>query len=290
LEEKPNHYDIFLRERTIYNLTILNPELEGLQTNESILFRLKKIILNLSAVAAIFLLSFLCYHLWNNPGTNEEDRRMAFQAISVPLGQRVNLELPDGSRVWLNGGTTIKYPVSFNESKREVLLEGEAYFEIEKNEELPFHVVAGDHTVEVLGTKFSVQVDPAGERFETLLLEGSVKIFHFLTPGRSVTLEPNTGAFLVNGCLQVKPVTNFDNLLWREGFLCFEKSRFGDIMSNFEKYFGYQIIISNQEVHEHLYTGKFRQTDGIDYALNLLQKNICFTYSRIKDENTIVIE
>ena len=101
---------------------------------------------------------------------------LAMQTITVPAGQRVNLDLPDGSNVWLNAGTTMQYPVSFMTDKREVILDGEAYFEVAHNEKSPFVVHTSTLDVEVLGTKFNVEAYSARKIFETSLMEGRVKV------------------------------------------------------------------------------------------------------------------
>lgn len=79
------------------------------------------------------------------------------QTVTVPSGQRANVILPDGTDVWLNAGTTIRYPISFMKGKREIILDGEAYFEVVHNEKCPFVVHTYAMDVEVLGTKFNVE-------------------------------------------------------------------------------------------------------------------------------------
>ena len=131
---------------------------------------------------------------------------LAMQTITVPAGQRVNLDLPDGSNVWLNAGTTMQYPVSFMTDKREVILDGEAYFEVAHNEKSPFVVHTSTLDVEVLGTKFNVEAYSARKIFETSLMEGRVKVKLPHDEKNSVILAPNQKTTLIDGRLVVSKI------------------------------------------------------------------------------------
>lgn len=291
LERNPHYFEHFQKERKIYNISLLNQQAEFAIGKEP--FRknfIQKIFWNVAKVAVIFLLAFFSFYLLNDSSGDSYSKPIAYQTITVPFGQRVNLDLPDGSKVWLNAGTSIKYPVSFNDNVREVILDGEAYFEVYKNADIPFYVSAGTHKVEVLGTKFNVSVDISKNKFETALFEGSVKVFDPAFLNQSVELQPNTLLSIVEGKSQVLPITHLERFDWRKGILCFNKERFEDIMTVFEKSYNYKIRIHNKNVSKYLYTGKFLQSDGIDYALGLLQESIHFSYSREKNTNTIIIE
>lgn len=290
LDEEPAHMTIFLNERKLYNITTLNSSVSLLQEmkNSSNSSVVKSSLFRFLKIAAIFLLAFTSYYLIDKTKNSKNTETIvAYQTITLPFGQRVNLDLPDGSKIWLNSGATIKYPVSFNDKVREVILSGEAYFEVARNENLPFRVLAEGHTIEVLGTKFNVNA--VDSIFETALFEGAVKVFNPLSPEKYVELTPNTTVYYEGGDLHVKPLTYQEKYSWRDGLLCFDKEAFSQIMRVFERSYGCKIIVENKNVGQYLYTGKFVQTDGIDYALKLLQKSVYFTYSRDKETNTIVI-
>lgn len=290
LDKHPDYFEHFQKERKIYNLSLFSHLLELPKSEETVKKPLiKKLHWTISKVAVIFLFAFIGFYFFNEKNSDTPSE-IAYQTIKVPFGQRVNIDLPDGSKVWLNAGTSIKYPVSFNQNIREVILEGEAYFEIYKNENLPFCVSAGNHKIEVLGTKFNVNVDVLNNKFETALFEGSVKIVDPTSPDKSVKLEPNTLFRFADGDLKISPITHLEKFDWKDGVLCFHKDRFEDVMAVFEKSYGCNIKILNRNVDQYLYTGKFLQTDGIDYALGLLQESIRFSYSRDKKMNTIIIE
>ena len=219
-----------------------------------------------------------------------EQTPIALQTITVSAGQRINITLPDGTCVWLNARTTIQYPVTFNANERLVKLDGEAYFEVARNEKKPFIVQTDKYNIEVLGTKFDVESYSESESFETALMEGSVKISSLTDANESLMLTPYNKAYLYEGKLRVMPVDDCNSYRWREGLICFKNETFASIMKEFEKYYGINIHITNLQVQKYLYTGKFRQTDGVDYALRVLQKDIKFAYERDDDKHIIYIK
>lgn len=289
-EKNPNYFEQFQRERKLYNLALFHPEtVTHAKTNFQINIDQKRLLWAISKTAIIFLLAYISFYFLNN-NTNNSSNQVAYQTISVPFGQRVNIDLPDGSKVCLNAGSIIKYPISFNHKSRQVYLTGEAYFDVHRDESLPFCVIAGNHKIEVLGTKFNVVTDSICNKFETTLFEGSVSIIDFSRPNQTVLLKPNSQAVHKDGELKVQAIANLDRYYWRDGILAFNKDSFKEIMSVFEKSYGFKIKVENKDVNKYLYTGKFIQTDGIDYALRLLQESIHFSYYREKDTNTIIIE
>lgn len=290
LDKYPEYSVFFRKERDLYNLSLFSSR-PVLAKEKDVEHRrsIKNIAWSFLKIAGIFLLAVFSLHLLHN-NESVKSKTIAYQTITVPFGQRVNLDLPDGSKVWLNAGTSIKYPVSFNDDMREVILDGEAYFEICKNENSPFWVSAGNHKIKVLGTTFNVNVDIPKSKFELALFEGSVTVIDLSFPNRTIKVEPNTLLSLVDDDLQVLPITHPGKFDWRKGILCFNKERFEDIMAVFERSFGCRITVQNEDVNQYLYTGTFIQTDGIDYALNLLRESLPFSYSRDKSTNTISIK
>ncbi|MEG1400870.1 FecR family protein [Bacteroides sp.] len=209
--------------------------------------------------------------------------------ISVPAGQRANITLPDGSNVWLNARTTMQYANSFNRNERVVILKGEAYFDVAKDKKHPFIVQTEKYDVEVLGTQFNVSAYPGEEEFETALIHGSVKINLQADPCKSIKLVPDQKAVLKDGKLEITKLDDCDSYRWKEGLICFKDKSFLDMMKCFEQYYGVQIIVNNKEALKYYYTGKFRQADGIDYALNILQKDINIKYEKTDDGSIIHI-
>ena len=234
----------------------------------------------------MIVVAFGLGYFWQSEKT---EGPIAMQTISVPAGQCVNVTLPDGSNIWLNAQTTIQYPVSFNKENRQVKLDGEAYFNVAKDSKRPFIVNTKECSVEVLGTKFNIDAYSSRDKFETVLMEGSVKVSMLDDPTQAVSLKPNNKVYRSNGKLLTQKVSNYELYRWKEGLICFVDEPFKVVMEDFEKFYGLTIVVNNQKVTQYLYTGKFKQTDGVDYALSLLQKNIHFTYQRDRENHIVYI-
>jgi transmembrane sensor len=160
-------------------------------------------------VAALFLLMFigggvLSYFVFNRP---EEASVIAYNEIKAPLGARSEVLLPDGSKVWLNAGSKIRYPDIFNKKNRDILLEGEAYFIVAKNAELPFNVKTADLSIVALGTEFNVKAYDEEGIVETTLIEGRVSIWQNQRKQKQaeiISLMPHQKAVYVKEDKQLK--------------------------------------------------------------------------------------
>ena len=219
-----------------------------------------------------------------------EETPVALQTISVPADQRINITLADGTNVWLNARSELRYPAVFTGDKREIILDGEGYFEVTHNVEKPFIVQTSKCNVEVLGTKFNVEAYSDSEDFCTSLMEGSVRVSSTKNPSMNLVLTPNHQASLVDGQLQAKLISDFDLFRWKEGLICFKNMDFKQLMARFEKCYGIRIIIENQQVGDYVCSGKFRISDGIDNALRILQRDAKYTFERNKDESVVYIK
>lgn len=237
------------------------------------------IVITVSITAALFSI-----------GEDRDNVNIAMQTITVPAGQRVNLDLPDGSNVWLNAGTKMQYPVSFMTDKREVILDGEAYFEVAHNEKSPFVVHTNTLDVEVLGTKFNVEAYSKRKMFETSLMEGKVKVKSRVNDKVAVVLSPHQKTRLMDGKLVVSKIDDYNVYRWKEGLYCFKNKPFARIMEDLEKYYDLKIELDKPSISNVALTGKFRISDGLDYALRVLQNDVAFTYRRNQDNDVIYIK
>lgn len=286
MEESTENRQSFLKERKLFDAMLLlgNEKVikAGKKRYSINLSSLRTEFIKIAAVIAITLGGSYLYHQYSF-----EKELMATNTISVPAGQRINMTLTDGTNVWLNARTSLTYPVKFSKKNRQVILDGEAYFEVAKDKTKPFIVQTNKYNVEVLGTKFDVNAYSETGEFETTLMSGSVRVASTSDPAQKLTLKPNNKVYLQDGELHVSVVDDFNPYRWKEGLICFKNESFTSIMKDFEKYYGLTIQVRNKEVLKYVYTGKFRQTDGVDYALRVLQKDIKFNYQR-DDENQII--
>ena len=214
---------------------------------------------------------------------------VAMQTITVPAGQRVNLDLPDGSNVWLNAGTTMKYPVSFMKGKREVMLDGEAYFEVSKDKKHPFIVQTETIDVQVLGTHFNVDAYRDNPDVRTTLLTGSVAVSNKSNSIRMV-LKPNEIAIYnkVGQKLTRKILENAkDEISWRHGEFIFDDLPLQDIARELSNSFGTSIRISDTALQNYRITARFRNGEDLETILSVLHNAGYFNYSQ--DNEQIII-
>lgn len=285
MEASEENKRTFHQERKLFDALMLHDAPNTLKKISS--KRIPETIFRWLKVAAIITLTLAFNYLFQEYKTGQET--IAMNTVSVPAGQRTNITLPDGTNVWLNARTTLQYPATFNKKQRNVLLKGEAYFNVTSNKKIPFIVQTDRYDIEVLGTQFNVDAYPGEKEFETTLMQGSVKVTSQKSPEQTVTLKPEHKVYVRNGQLEVAKVEDFNPYRWKEGLICFKDEPFQNIIEDFEKYYGIRIIINNRNVLKYSYNGKFRQSDGIDYALRVLQRDIHFKYKKNNDEQIIYI-
>ena len=211
--------------------------------------------------------------------------------ISVPPGQRSRVTLPDGSTVWLNAGSNMTYSSMF-EKKREVFIDGMAYFDVAHNEKRPFVVHTYLMDVQVLGTSFDIHADKTKNVFETSLLSGKIHLSFPSGQGETADLLPGHKISLIDGSLHISKIDDYDVYKWKEGLYCFKNKHFSEIISDLERYYDKRIDYTPDPRLERIpLTGKFRISDGLDFALQVLQEGLDFRYSREKqsDNTTIII-
>lgn len=239
-------------------------------------------------IAALIILTLVVSYIYREFTTRQETEAM--NIVSVPAGQRTNITLPDGTNVWLNTRTTLKYSTAFNKRERIVLLEGEAFFDVKKNKDKPFIVKTKAYNVEALGTEFNVDAYPETTNFEAVLMNGSIKVSSQVHPSQNVILKPEQKISLENGQLKVTQIDDYNPYRWKEGLICFRNTGFSDIIKTFEKCYGIKIVIENKNTLKYRFTGKFRQADGIDYILQVIQQSINFKFEKDNEEQIIYIK
>lgn len=283
LESSPSNMETYLAERELFDATILLTEPITVSINSKQSNRWRTFLLEFSKIAAIALIAIMIGTYIYNDKLDELSSQV--NIVKVPSGQRVNITLPDGSTVWLNARSELRYPSVFK-GDRNVSLKGEGYFEVVKDNGKSFTVKTDKCDVEVLGTKFNVEAYD-GE-FTTSLIEGSVKIVDNKDERNAVILEPNNKATLKDGKIDISAIKDYDTYRWKEGLICFKNTSFTELMKRLEKYYGTRIVIKNKDIDKYVCSGKFRISDGIDMALRILQKDAKYTFERDED-STIYI-
>lgn len=239
-------------------------------------------------IAAIFVLGFMVNYLINF--SKENSAILSMQTVYAPKGQYASVILADGSKVWLNAGSKLRFPTRFDANQRSVELEGEALFEVKADKTCPFIVSTENYSVKALGTSFNVCAYKQSTKFETALLTGKVDVANKNT-GQSLTLSPNSRAVLVKGQLTTSPIQDVDYFLWREGILFFNEP-LESVLERLELYFDVKIKIENKHLFDvrQNCTGKFRTRDGLNHILTVLQTTNHFTYHKNEAKNLITIK
>lgn len=221
--------------------------------------------------------------------TLEDIGRMT-QSMEVPAGKQVSVTLPDGTGVCLNGGSRIEYPPVFTAGERRVKISGEGLFSVAHDAARPFIVETFASEVEALGTVFNVYADGEHSRFSTTLAEGKVRI-RLLEGGDPVILRPDEMAVLENGRLVKRAVRAEDAFCWTDGYINVSNVSFEELMSRFEQAFGVDIFIARPTMPGIGYvSGKIRVSEGVEFALRLLQKASDFEFEIDRATNTVVIK
>lgn len=190
-----------------------------------------------------------------------------YNRIETPIGGQYELQLPDGTRVWLNAASSLKYPASFYEQKqRSVELTGEAYFEVAKDKTKPFVVKSKGQEVEVLGTHFDVNAYPDEQSIKTTLIEGSVKL------NGQLTLKPGQQSVLSDGKFNVKEVNAIDAADWKNGEFVFTNEALTSILKKVSRWYGVEIVYTNDLVKVPTFSGSVSRSENISSVLNMLEE------------------
>ncbi|MDR3252189.1 MAG: FecR domain-containing protein [Tannerella sp.] len=286
LESDEAHKQQFVSERICFDASVIVDE-DSILTPSVRETNVKGLIRTMLRIAAVIVVLFASgYSYWHYQNGQTANKSML--TIHVPAGNRTSLTLPDGSLVWLNSNTTLRYPGVFADKERTVELNGEAYFEVQKSAKQSFVVKTAKYNAKVLGTTFNIEAYANTPDFATALFTGKVKLYKDLREEESLYLNAGETARLVGDTLQVSK-TNINSYRWKEGLIIIEDKSFEEIMRLFGKYFDNQIIIRNNHVKKLAYHGKLRIADGVDHALRVLQNDFRFTYKRDEDTNTIYI-
>jgi len=227
----------------------------------------------------------LVYTVQEGQGKQEDKAGRLTNTISTPRGGQYQVNLPDGTRVWLNAESVIKFPVSFSKLKeRRVKLEGEAYFEVAKvmikNPDLkgkelrmPFVVECNKQTIEVMGTHFNVNTYADNKEAKTTLLEGAVKVLptngsatdqKILKPGQQAKVSRNSHAIQV---IQIDPLTE---IAWKNGQFFFENEPIEDIMKEIARWYDIEVVYQ-ADVSDKTVWGSVTRYANVSKVLSILE-------------------
>lgn len=199
---------------------------------------------------------------------NNKKLAIEYSSIETPKGGTYQLILSDGTKIWLNAHSKLKFPLLFDGKKRVVEMEGEIYFEVASDKSRPFIVKAKGQEVKVLGTIFNINAYLNEETVKTTLVKGSVSV---ITPLSTKVIKPGQEAQVVNNGLVVKDVDVSQSLAWKEGYFKFDKLNVSDIMRQVERWYNIEVIY-NDGFKDERFVGKIKRSASIAELIGIFNE------------------
>lgn len=223
-----------------------------------------------------------------NTENSEMQQDAIFNNLEIPRGAEYFLLLADGTKIWLNSESVIRYPVNFTGANREVYMEGEAFFEVAKDSLRPFVVYAADARIEVLGTEFNVRNYREEEDVATTLVKGSVR----LTCGKNenqIVLKPGEQGNVSrgNGALAVHNVDTYFYTAWKDARFVFRSTRMEELLSTLARWYDLQIFYQNDAVKDICFTGDMERMADFHQLLNIIEGNDLVRF--VINERTVTV-
>ena len=222
--------------------------------------------------------------IYNSETNNEQ---VEYHTIRVPRGGEYNLLLSDNTKVYLNAGSSLRYPVRFSGDRREVILEGEGYFEVTRDTAKPFVVKTGSVNVQVLGTAFNVNAYPEEENVETTLVEGKVRVDgkneqRILEPGTQLVYDKRRENMVV------LKVDTEEYISWKDGYYYFKRETLGRIMDRLSRWYNLNVFYQNEELKSIEFGGRLKRYEDITYLLERMEETQDIKF--IIKGNTITVQ
>ncbi|RPE12507.1 FecR family protein [Chitinophaga lutea] len=194
---------------------------------------------------------------------------ISYNTLSTPKGGQFRIILPDGSNVWLNAASSLRFPTAFSGKTREVQLNGEAYFEVAKNPAMPFTVKVNEMAVQVLGTHFNVMAYKDENSIQTTLLEGAVNIQHgaqamLLKPGQQARLSA-AGKMTLNDRVDVEEVT-----AWKNGYFHFNHESLEGVMRQIGRWYDAEVTYEG-DIPAREFGGKIERSSSVTEVMKILE-------------------
>ena len=221
-----------------------------------------------------------------------EKKALAYNTLSVPYGKKFELILSDGTHVFLNSGSQLRYPINFLEdSPRTVFLDGEAFFSVKEDKENPFTVVTDRLNTKVYGTKFNVSSYKDENNTFTVLVEGSVGLYkaNNVDGQKPIMVKPGQRGVLEGGIISVEKVNINKYVSWTRGELYFVNDTFELLIKELERHYNVTFENRYEQLNQKRFTGTFT-TETLDQVLRVCSEHTPFQYNYDLANNTIVIE
>jgi len=191
-----------------------------------------------------------------------------YNTVIVPRGGEFVIELSDGTKVWLNAESELRYPVSFADGERGVYLTGEAYFEVKRSEQHPFTVTSGDHRITVLGTEFCVRAYKGENKILTTLERGKVSVNSGM---ESVQLNPGEQSCVEGAAIKVESVDTELYTAWRNKKFIFREQTLGEMLNTLSRWYNMDVNFEDEQLKGYRFTGELMKYSNIGDFLKRLE-------------------
>ena len=245
-------------------------------------YSIGKMVLKYAAIV-LFMLGIGGLSGYYFSGRNIEIASVGMQKFSALKGSVSIVEMTDGTRIWLNSGSSLTYSEDPKGKQRLAELTGEAFFEVTHNENFPFFIKAGKLTIKDLGTTFNIKAYPADNLIETSLVEGKAEILAIDGETLSV-LKPGDNAIYTSttGKIEIKPIANNVLSAWREGKFVIRDQRLEDIFKEVSRWYDVEFKFENEEFKDYRYTGNIKKSTTAQHILKMLKLTTHFNYRIIE--------
>lgn len=213
-----------------------------------------------------------------------KDNRVKSNKLIVPKGKRSSLVLADGTKIWINSGSTVEFPHTFAADKREITVDGEIYIEVAKDPERPFFVNTSQVSVEVLGTRFNVSSYLEDRFSHIVLVEGKVEVGY---KNEKFTLAPDELATIEGKRVEIKQVNVYNYISWKDGLLQFNSEPLVNIAKRLSRYFDLEIRCDDN-VRDMACSGKLVLFEDINQVMKTITNTVPVTYEIISDNEIII--
>jgi len=203
-----------------------------------------------------------------------KEKEIKYNTLSIPRGGEFFLKLSDGTKVWLNSETVIRYPVQFTGKERRVELMGEAFFEVAHNAKVPFIVESGEQSVKVLGTEFNISSYKEDPLILTTLVQGSVEVCFKNMPEIKQTLAPGEQSSINKLEAQILKhvVDPYKFVAWKEGRFIFDDKNLGEIMTTLSKWYNVEVTFASEDLRNYRFTGDLKRYADFGEVLKKIGK------------------
>ena len=196
---------------------------------------------------------------------------LSYNTIETRNGGQYQVILPDGTQVWINSASSLKYPIAFNGKERVVQLSGEAYFEVFKNKAKPFKVITASQEVTVLGTHFNINAYANEALTRTTLLEGSVKV-NKSNSDLSVVIKPGQQARVKDGgAIQIETVDIDEATAWKNGYFMFDNESLESILRKVARWYDVDVVSTDAQINQKRFSGTISRYSNVSQVLKKLE-------------------